>query len=459
MPAMSEDRISKRKRRDVTPAEPSGGKRAASKAAKDQVHLHAMCWNEARMIPYFFRHYNDIVDKFFIWDNGSTDGSLELLKGDERVRVAHWAVTGDSFVHAACLLTDNFWKPSRGLADWVFVVEMDEHLFHPDMRAHLQRCTHEGATAVKVIGYDMVAERFPTDEKPLWQLVTRGVRSSELDKMAIFDPQAIVETNYQAGRHVSEPTGRVIRSNRPVLLLHYKRLGVDYVCERNAILRTGLRPGDIAEQFGVHYQAAADEVAQGHVAFLGMAYHVPGLPGSVGATLTQTFEQELETLRASGLFDEAFYLRRYPDVQRAGRDALEHFCERGWREGRNPDRHFDSAWYAEAYGELIGDVNPLLDYILAGEELGRRPSPDFDPAEYRFLRGLPAADSPLRHLLQQEAEQARTSNPLPDEFDPALYLEANPDVAAAGLDPVWHYLNFGKAEGRRLRLPETGHSG
>jgi hypothetical protein len=33
-------------------------------------------------------------------------------------------------------------------------------------------------------------------------------------------------------------------------------------------------------------------------------------------------------------------------------------------------------------------------------------------------------------------------------FDPAWYLEQNPDVAAAGLEPLGHYLQNGAAEGR-----------
>ncbi len=34
-------------------------------------------------------------------------------------------------------------------------------------------------------------------------------------------------------------------------------------------------------------------------------------------------------------------------------------------------------------------------------------------------------------------------------FDPAYYLLANPEVAAAGTDPLWHYLLYGAAENRR----------
>ena len=37
------------------------------------------------------------------------------------------------------------------------------------------------------------------------------------------------------------------------------------------------------------------------------------------------------------------------------------------------------------------------------------------------------------------------------KFDPSLYLELNPDVKAAGVDPYKHYLEFGINEGRRIR--------
>jgi SAM-dependent methyltransferase len=40
---------------------------------------------------------------------------------------------------------------------------------------------------------------------------------------------------------------------------------------------------------------------------------------------------------------------------------------------------------------------------------------------------------------------------LPADFSPVRYLELNPDVAMAGTDPVRHYLDFGRREGRRLR--------
>lgn len=45
-------------------------------------------------------------------------------------------------------------------------------------------------------------------------------------------------------------------------------------------------------------------------------------------------------------------------------------------------------------------------------------------------------------------------------FDCDAYLEANPDVAEAGVDPLWHYLNHGCDEGRQLqRTPANDAQG
>ena len=63
-----------------------------------KIHLYCLCWNDARMLPYFFRHYDDIVERYFIFDNGSTDGSLALLDSHPRVETTHFEVPGDSFV-------------------------------------------------------------------------------------------------------------------------------------------------------------------------------------------------------------------------------------------------------------------------------------------------------------------------------------------------------------------------
>lgn len=56
---------------------------------------------------------------------------------------------------------------------------------------------------------------------------------------------------------------------------------------------------------------------------------------------------------------------------------------------------------------------------------------------------------------QRSELDAREPLAPPPGFDPCEYLAANPDVAAAGVDPVAHYQHFGWREGRALRLSST----
>ncbi|HEY0662669.1 MAG TPA: sulfotransferase [Lysobacter sp.] len=84
--------------------------------------------------------------------------------------------------------------------------------------------------------------------------------------------------------------------------------------------------------------------------------------------------QDVAALRQSGLFDEAWYLRMYPDVARAGFDAVEHFLRFGAAERRNPGPGFDTAAYLRNNPDVSGSgLNPLLHYINHGKLEGRSP--------------------------------------------------------------------------------------
>jgi len=247
--------------------------------SRSKVDLHCLCWNEARIIPFFLRHYLPLVDRVFVFDNGSTDQSLALLSGDERIVVSHFDVRGDSFVDEERLLSDTMWKASRDTADWVAVVDMDEHIHHPDLPTYLASCRRAGVTAIQAIGYEMVADEFPAPTAVLTETVTHGFRYKDsLDKFCLFDPGAITESRYHAGRHGASPEGRVVwEPDRSVMLLHYKQLGLDYFIKRTAELKTGLRAGDWKNGWGAHYNRGPVRLMQDFLRHKSMAQPVPGL--------------------------------------------------------------------------------------------------------------------------------------------------------------------------------------
>ena len=75
-------------------------------------------------------------------------------------------------------------------------------------------------------------------------------------------------------------------------------------------------------------------------------------------------------IRASGLFDDSFYLTEYPDIGAAGVDPLIHYIDYGAKEGRWPNAFFDPAHYAKQATDLKPGENPLLHYLRVGRARG-----------------------------------------------------------------------------------------
>jgi hypothetical protein len=220
-----------------------------------RVDLYSICWNEARMLPFFFRHYDAFVDRYIFYDDGSTDGTREILAAHPGVELRRFPrVVADSFVDSARRLHDSVWRESRGRADWVIITPVDEHLGHPDMPGLLVECRRHGVTAVPALGFQMVAERFPDGAGRLADTLRLGAPHPPMSKLSLFNPDAIEATNFLGGRHSAAPTGRVVYPDADTLAnLHYRYLGLDYLQSRHELLRTGLGSGDAAAGFGAEY--------------------------------------------------------------------------------------------------------------------------------------------------------------------------------------------------------------
>jgi len=164
------------------------------------------------------------------------------------------------------------------------------------------------------------------------------------------------------------------------------------------------------------------------------------------ATATSARAIELALLRNSGLFDAAWYIQNNQGLPTELADALVHFVDAGWRDGRRPSPYFDTAWYLRQNPDVAhADRNPLLHYLQYGEAEHRAPSPCFDPVWYATQHQPSPGTTLLSHFLRHRCDG--TASPLP-EFDVRFYLESYPDVAAAGVDPFEHYLLYGYREGR-----------
>ena len=220
-----------------------------------RIHLYSICWNEAAMLGFFFRHYDPWVGRYVFYDDGSTDGTLEILARHPRVEIRRFERrVADSYVKSAQLLHDEMWKESRGAADWVVITAVDEHLHHPALVPYLEGVHAAGVTLVPALGYQMVADAFPAPDAHLARSLTQGAPYKKMSKLSLFRPDALTATRYAVGRHSAQPCGRLLLPARDeLLLLHYKYLGLDYTSARHALLATGLGEMDRQKGWGGQY--------------------------------------------------------------------------------------------------------------------------------------------------------------------------------------------------------------
>jgi len=215
-----------------------------------KIHLYTLCWNEADKLEFFFRNYDPWVDRYYVYDDGSTDGSIEILKAHPKVELRKWHRRyPDSYLMSQLVWLNEVWKESRGIADWAVIVDIDEHLSvqQTPMREFLEKYKSQGITYIPTLGFGIVSEEFPEANEYLVQTLTWGKPTEWMCKLSVFNPDAIEETNFSSGRHTAKAIGEVKLPRRDELLLfHYKYLGFEHTLKKQNSQHANIGAHDIA---------------------------------------------------------------------------------------------------------------------------------------------------------------------------------------------------------------------
>ena len=149
-------------------------------------------------------------------------------------------------------------------------------------------------------------------------------------------------------------------------------------------------------------------------------------------------------------------MSRNVDVFHAGVNALAHYQAFGIARGSRSERLLRHVGLSRSQpgcrcrGRRIRSTH----FHQSGWREGRDPSGDFDTTLYLIHNPDVAAAGidPLEHYLQFGRAEGRSAFAAIGQgvtgFDAEFYLLHNPDVAAAGVDPLAHFNGFGWHEGR-----------
>ena len=126
--------------------------------------------------------------------------------------------------------------------------------------------------------------------------------------------------------------------------------------------------------------------------------------------------EKIAEIKATNLFDESWYITYYsiPSYKNPYID----FLTQDDNHYKSPNICFDAKWYLSQYHNDFdwNLIHPLVFYSLHGWQLGHDPSPNFSTK---------------------------------------AYLEINSDISDLNINPLEHYLNFGRTEGRSISKSST----
>jgi len=205
-----------------------------------------MAHNEELMLPYWIRHYSTFCDWLFVYDNESTDRTAEIASKAERCTLI--PVESGGFMRETVLteFKNTAYRQSRGVADWVLMVDTDEFLYSSDPRLELEMLAGCGYPTPKIHGYNMVSDRPPQFSGQIYDEIKNGVSNDEYyGKRCVFHP--IMEINYEPGCHDCRPVGPCHTeafSSTDLALLHYAYLGEEYFLKKYLYRDTRISPED-----------------------------------------------------------------------------------------------------------------------------------------------------------------------------------------------------------------------
>jgi|TARA_R100001530_G_C4298363_1_gene149821 glycosyltransferase involved in cell wall biosynthesis len=240
------------------------------------IDAYIFCWNEEELLPFTLDYYSEFCDSIILFDNFSTDSSVEIAKQYPKVKVISWGAEDIYDDRLLTLAKNTCYKDYGRGADWVIVADCDEFLYHPKIREKLYEYREAGITVPLTEGFDMISQKFPEIGSSILEQVKRGVPEEGMNKSLVFDPR--VNLVYAVGAHSAstDQTYGLFRFNElmppstsynpttsescELKVLHYTDLSPEYKMGRLKVLAPRLSKWSLENKQTDHWLQTEEEV-------------------------------------------------------------------------------------------------------------------------------------------------------------------------------------------------------
>lgn len=214
------------------------------------IEAYIIAFNEAETIHLTVKHYQSFGAKVKIYDNYSTDNTVDICKS-LGCEVESFGIKGELNDAHYLRIKNRCWKGSQ--ANWVIVCDADEILWHPsnNLGEVLRIATMYGRTIFKTSGFNVYSNAMPVND---FLEIQTGIHDENYSKSVIFDPKKIRDISYQYGCHKAVPCGILNYSEVVLPLFHYRAIGgPDRIVQRHALYRSRMGELNKRLKLGIHY--------------------------------------------------------------------------------------------------------------------------------------------------------------------------------------------------------------
>lgn len=225
---------------------------------KYNIDIFTLCYNEMDIIPFVIQYWKRIARHVYVYDNGSTDGSIEYLKKYNFIDIIPYKSDGLNDLKYI-EIKNNVWKNST--ADFVIICDMDECLYSEKLNDIFDYMKNNKQTISHTWFLETISEHKPEyqQNKLYHELDNVFIKPGNInDKCIIFDPKEIKSINYKPGAHTCNPEGNVSyydkQEQNPIKVIHIKNLSLDYKLNRHIMYKNRLSSVNIKNGYGIHYK-------------------------------------------------------------------------------------------------------------------------------------------------------------------------------------------------------------
>lgn len=174
-----------------------------------KVWIFTTTYNQEYWIYSFLDHYERFADKIIVYDNESSDNTVNILKKCKKVILHKLDSDGKFDENTLIACRNNAWRAAIGNADWVIVIDPDELVWHSSIQDELHHNQEQGYTIVVPRGYEIIPDNDIDFSTPIIKQRLKGVINDWYTKPVIFNPNLIRGVQFYPGCHGGSFDGKI----------------------------------------------------------------------------------------------------------------------------------------------------------------------------------------------------------------------------------------------------------